>query len=151
MGARGYTLVEALVAVVVVGLLVLIGIPRAQGLLAQSNVRGARTALAGVIQQSRMRAIRESRSITLHFTDSTVWVSATPRRSAGAAPCRCDTVGTAVNVKALHGVSVSVTPDSLRLDPRGIGALPGTGGLSVVLSRSGVVESVSVNPLGRLH
>lgn len=150
MGSKGVTLVELGLVIVVAGILLLIALPRISVLRTRTEIRNARGSVAALIQQSRLRAIHESRSMTVHFTDSTVWITGAPRRSASATPCGCDTVVSAQNLLNLYGASINVTPDTLRLDPRGLSLLTGAVGLTVVLVRSGTFDTLRVNPMGHV-
>ncbi len=150
MGSRGVTLVELALVIVVAGLLLLIATPRIGVLRTRTELRNARGSVAVLIQQSRLRAIHESRSMTVRFTDSTVWITGAPRRSAGAAPCGCDTVVAAQNFLRLYGVSINASPTTLPLDPRGLSLLTGAAGLTAVLERGGVYDTLRVNPLGHV-
>lgn len=146
----GYTLVELALVLAVAGLLLLIAMPQVSLLRTRGELRGARTRVAALIQQSRLRAIHESRSVTIRFSDSTVHVTGTPRRTAGAAPCRCDTLMGDQNLRRQFGVSLSVSPDTLRLDPRGLSPLTGNDGLTLILVLSDYADTLRVDPLGNL-
>ena len=144
----GFTLVEALIVLSVVGVLLAIGFPRIKTALIKSSVRSARSSVVTLYNQSRARAIREGRSVTLRFTADSAWTTASPRRSAGSGSC--DTVGTARKLNSLYGVTVTATPDSFRIDPRGLGIQPSTSGTTVLLARAGYHDSVLISGYGRV-
>src|SRR3954468_15242040 len=58
---QGFTLVEMMLAVVILGALVLIGFPRMSAGMTKANVRGARTTLVNLIAKARTAATQANR------------------------------------------------------------------------------------------
>ena len=75
-GRRGFTLVEMMIAISVVGLMMLVGLPRAQAALRKAQLRSARNAVINLYQQARTRAINENRLVTVNLNGTSVWVTA---------------------------------------------------------------------------
>ncbi|HEU5170195.1 MAG TPA: GspH/FimT family pseudopilin [Gemmatimonadales bacterium] len=146
---RGFTLIEAMIAIGVFGILMLAGIPKAQQAVRRAQVRSARTAIANLYQQARARAITEGRNVTVNFDGNSVWMTAQPRRSAGFQPCGCDTVGMIRNLTAQYGVAVTATPGTFQVDARGLG-VPSGASTRVVVVRSGTRDSVTISGYGRV-
>ena len=66
-GQRGFSLVELLVVIVLLGLVVLVGMPAMQDWLERYRVRTAAQALAADFQLQRMRAVSRNRRFTIQF------------------------------------------------------------------------------------
>ncbi len=149
---RGFTLIELLVTLAVVGVLMTIGFPKMRTALLKAKVRSARSSVITLYNQARARAIREGRSMTVHFDNGTaqVWITGSPRRAGGSATCFCDTVDVVRNLGSLYGVTVSATPDSFRVDARGLGVQPTTAGTAVILTRAGFRDSILISGYGRI-
>jgi Tfp pilus assembly protein FimT len=139
-----------LIAVGIVGLLTLIGLPKAQAALRKAQLRSARNAVINLYQQARTRAISEGRVVTLNLNGTSVWVTAQPRRTAGAATCGCDTVGTVQNLNGNFGVAMAYDAPAYTVDARGLGMTPGTDN-KIVFTRSGVRDSFTITGYGRIN
>jgi prepilin-type N-terminal cleavage/methylation domain-containing protein len=152
IGRRGFTLVELVIVFGIVAALAVLGFPRMQQAWVKSQVRSARGSVVSVYYQARARAIREGRNVTVHFdpASASVWATASPRRAAGPASCGCDTVGPVRNLGGTYGVAVGATPDTFRVDPRGLGVQPAATGTAVVLTRGQFRDSVLIYGYGRI-
>jgi len=141
-----------MVAVGVASLLVLLAAPRIRSATNRSNIRSARGTVITMFQQAKIRAIQESRKTTLNFNNSTgtAWITAQPRRSSGAATCKCDTVGTTQNLVNLYGVTVNAAPLTFTFDPRGLGVLRTDNAMKVGLTRSDMKDSVMIGGFGEV-
>ena len=83
MGRRsGFSLVEVLIAVVIVGVMSLMAYPRVSRSMIKSDLRGGRTRLANMFATARAAATQNSRTITyVRFNGNTAVVTAKPRRT----------------------------------------------------------------------
>ncbi len=72
--AKGFTLVEAIVIVAIVGLAVTVGFPLLQNYLNRAKVEGAMRRTMVLFRQARYEAIRESRTITVQADQSGKWI-----------------------------------------------------------------------------
>jgi prepilin-type N-terminal cleavage/methylation domain-containing protein len=149
LGSRGFTLVETLVVLGAVAVLFLIGFPRVRTAMTKANVRSARSSVITLYNQARNRAVRESRSMTLHFSSANAWITGSPRRT-GTATCGCDTVGTVQYLSSAYGVTLSASPDTFHIDPRGLGVQPSASGTAIILAKSGYQDSVLIYGYGRV-
>ena len=146
--AAGFTLVETLMVVVILGTVALIGVPRVQSGLNSTNLRGARTTFVNLIAKARASATQTSRVTLLKIEGNNAYVLARPRM-VPLAGSTADTVGTVQPLDQLYGVTLTAAVDSIRFDPRGLGSGFGSGTV-FQLSRDGHTDSIRVDGLGRV-
>lgn len=149
INSRGFTLVETLVVLGAAAVLFLIGFPQVRTALTKANVRSARSSVITLYNQARSRAISEGRSVTLHFSGTTAWTTASPRKT-GTSTCGCDTVGTIQYLGSAYGVAITASPDTFRIDPRGLGVQPSATGTVITLAKLGYQDSVLIYGYGRV-
>ena len=143
MRARsGFTLIEALVCVVVLGLICLIGFPKISAAMVRSDLRSARTTVVNLVATARAASIQTGQRTWVKFDGNNALVLI--RDAAGAT----DTIGAVQNLSAQYAVTV-VGVDSIAFDPRGFGASFGDT-TSVTLSRNSHSETVTLDGLGRV-
>ena len=149
INSRGFTLIETLVVLGAAAVLFLIGFPQVRTALNKANVRSARSSVITLYNQARSRAISEGRSVTLHFSGTTAWTTASPRKT-GTSTCGCDTVGTIQYLGSAYGVTIAASPDTFRIDPRGLGVQPSATGTVITLAKLGYQDSVLIYGYGRV-
>jgi prepilin-type N-terminal cleavage/methylation domain-containing protein len=135
----GFTLVETLIVVVILGLVAIIGFPKISAALVQNDVRSARTTVINLVATARAASVQTNQSIWIKFEGGKAYVV-----TAGSA----DTIGPVQNLTTQYGVTMSGA-DSIQFDPRGFGASL-SGGVSVVLSRYSHADTVTLDGLGRV-
>jgi prepilin-type N-terminal cleavage/methylation domain-containing protein len=141
----GFTLIEILVVVVIIGIIVGIGFPSLNRAKVKSDVRSARSQAVALYYQARSTAFVTGRLTTLTFTGNQAVITATPRLSGvGTA----DTIGNVQDLGQLYGVAVTVSPgNAVAVDPRGLGnSVPTT----IYFTRSGQQDSMLVTGFGRV-
>jgi len=143
----GFTLVEALIAVVILGLIVLIGFPKMSSAMVQSDLRSARTTMVNMVATARAASVQSNRLTWIKFEGNTAHVLARPRVDGAAG---ADTVGGVQDLSDLYDVAVVPGVDSIQFDPRGFGMGFGTD-VAIVLSRSGHSSTITVDGLGRVR
>jgi prepilin-type N-terminal cleavage/methylation domain-containing protein len=136
---RGVTVVELLVALIVIGVLAAIAGVRVAALRDHISVRAAATEAVATFALARRWSL--SRAVRTAVTIDTAGAALTVR-SYG------DTVAHR-RLGAVHGVLVGATRDSMAYAPNGLGY--GASNLTVVIRRGASAESIVVSRLGRVR
>jgi len=144
---KGFTLVETLLALVILGTLAILGFPRMSVGMSSASVRGARTTLINLVAKARIAATQTNRITLLKIQGNNAFVLARPRLLPGVG--NADTLGSVERLGASYGVTLTATIDSVRFDPRGLGTGFGTG-TSFVISRNATADTVTIDGLGRV-
>lgn len=145
---RGFSLVEMLIVVVIIGIMVGIGLPKMRTGMTNNNVRAARTALINMIAAARNAGSQTNRSTWVKIEGNRAVVLARPRLDFVGGSTGADTIGPIQNLGQLYGVTVTATVDSFRFNPT-LTSLDVIG-TTFTISRSGHVETVAVDGLGRV-
>src|SRR5688572_26141437 len=66
-GSAGFTLLEIVVVVTLMLIMVGVAVPPLLAAIDHAKLRGSSSNLSGVIQRSRMHAVKRNRSVTVHF------------------------------------------------------------------------------------
>lgn len=138
--SRGVTLLELLLALLLIGLLALIAIPRLAAVTTAAALRQEATILVAVLDEARTTAIRLGTVATLTLTDSAYLVEA-------AAPADSITRWRRPG-PAVRGVRLAGGGAPMRFSPAGIAV--GVANRTLTLSRNGVARQVVVSRLGRI-
>lgn len=145
MNRRGFTLIEAVVTVVVAGLLAMLGFPTFARTLSGRAAWNARAVAIGMYAQARANATETGRATTLRWNGNTALITATPHLNGAAG---VDTIGTPRNFDQLFGVRVTGSPSTvLTIDPRGLGTSAST---IVYFTRDATRDSILVTGYGRV-
>lgn len=143
----GFTLIEAVIVFVMIGLISAYAVPRLVGGTVRNNVRAARGHIISLYSKARASAIETNRATTLNFTANTAYITASPRLTT-AGTGTVDTVGFIDNLNTRYGVTVTWNPAAqITVDPRGFGSLTVT---KVWVTRSGVSDSMVVSGFGKV-
>ncbi|MGD2136116.1 MAG: prepilin-type N-terminal cleavage/methylation domain-containing protein, partial [Gemmatimonadales bacterium] len=117
MRNRGFTIIEVLIVIGLIGLMAAIAMPRIGDALINQNVDSGRAAVVSMHAKARAVAIQRGMTSALVFNGNTVLViSRNPVTRA------VDTVGAPNDLYDRYGVSVVTSRDTLQFDPNGIGA-----------------------------
>jgi prepilin-type N-terminal cleavage/methylation domain-containing protein len=150
---KGFTVVEMLIVVVILGMIVLMGFPRMQAGVVNNNVRAARTALINMIAAARAASSQTNRSTWVKIEANRALVLARPRRLAGAG--NADTIGPIQDLGQAYGVTVvSATATTASVDSFGFNpslTTLGAAAKSFSISRSGRTDTVGVDGMGRVR
>jgi prepilin-type N-terminal cleavage/methylation domain-containing protein len=145
--SKGFTVIEMLLVITILGIVTLIGLPRMSAGRSSASVRGARTTLVNMLARTRIAAMETSRITLLKIDGNNAVILMRPRLLPGAG--NADTLGAVAPLGDSYGVSVTATIDSVRFDPRGLATGFGTG-TTFLLARNGFTETVRVDGLGRV-
>ena len=145
----GFTLVETLLVVVVVGILTLMTYPRVNAAVTRSDIRGARTRVANLLATARTVATQSSRTARLRFEGNKVFVTASPRHTVGAGDR--DTVGLVVDLNTVYGTTTTLSGGTTEIvyDPRGLASGFGAD-VTITLARGGHSQALKIDMLGRV-
>jgi prepilin-type N-terminal cleavage/methylation domain-containing protein len=141
----GFTLIELLIVVVIMGLISMLGFPRIKNAFQSSALSGARARLVTVYGAARGAAVETNRPVSMHFSGSSIWVTATPRFNASGSGT-ADTIGPVQSLADVYGVTLTSSVDSLMLDPRGLGL----NGATIVLANGHGADTVTITGFGRV-
>lgn len=155
-GRAGFSMVELLLVIGMVGVLALIAGPRARAFRESASVRGARMELSAAIEAARSAAIQRGRPARVRIrTDSLLVTVDTGAPGAAATgtfrvlgPLRLDSEYVVTVTPAVEGDSV-ITFDSRGLANPRVGT-PGTPGARYVIARGTRKDSVCVSRLGMI-
>src|SRR5438552_4788870 len=75
MRRSGFTTIEMVIVVVLIGIIAMIGFPKISKTLDKTNVRSARDAVGTLAGTARAAAIQRGCRTALHFTGNTAWVT----------------------------------------------------------------------------
>lgn len=141
MDRRGFSLIEMLIVVVIIGAMAAFAIPLISRGMDSRKVSGARIAVTTLNAKARALAVQRSRTVRFVVDGNAIkLVSQEPVTGA-------QTVTDQRDLYSVYGVTVAASRDTLYYDPRGIGLQTST--TSIVLSRpGGSTDSVLINSVG---
>lgn len=150
MGRSGFTAIELLIVVILVGVILAIGFPKMHQAVDSANVRATRVEVTTFTALARADAVQRGCRGVIHFAygaASGAWVTACPRYNVGAGTV--DTVASD-NVQNRYGVSLTSTSDSVQFDPRGLRTDNNTTIVRFTGNVSNTTDSVTINPVGKV-
>lgn len=143
--SRGFTFMELMVVVAVIGIMLAVALPYLRTSTVKGAVRGAADAVTALHAAARMSAIQRGRTAKLVIPSGAnkAFIVATKVTSTG-----IDTVGKVLNLASQFGVTITSTSDTIAFSPRGVS----TNGSSVtiVISKSTFYDTLKVSRGGRL-
>ena len=147
MKRPGFTTIEMVIVVVLIGIIAAIGFPKIRRSLDKANVRSARAAVGTLAATARAAAIQRGCPGVIHFvaTNATVWVTTN-------CPTKVDTVSGVQQLATRFNVTLTASRDSVRYDPRGL-SLDNLASNTVITFTGSVgsnVDSTVINPLGKV-
>jgi prepilin-type N-terminal cleavage/methylation domain-containing protein len=135
----GFTLLEVLLVVTIIGVLTGIAIPRTRQILDGVAVRGAAQDAAAVLELARQTAMARGERVSVD-------IDSMPARLTMRAGI--DTLRRR-NEQAIHGVRFTTTRSPVVYSQLGMGL--GVSNLTLIVSRGSAVETVTVSRLGRVR
>jgi len=141
MNRHGFSLIELLIVIIIIGAVASIGYPQVRKGLEARRVAGARIAITTMNAKARALAVQRSRVVRLVFDANTIYL-VTTHPVTGVV----DTVDRR-GLYDMYGVAVTSSADELIYDPRGLGLQ--TVGTTVTVTRpGGFADTVTIAPLG---
>jgi prepilin-type N-terminal cleavage/methylation domain-containing protein len=142
----GFTLIEMLVVVVVIGLTSLIALPKLNTAFARSNVLSAKAKVMALYSTARATAMSSNQTAILRVNGNQVYVYARPRRQAPTAGNTVDTIIRPTDISTAYGVTLSGGVDSVRISSAGLGLDSAT----LVLTKYTTIDTVYISRYGRV-
>ena len=144
MNRRGFSLIELLIVIVLIGAISSFAIPMIRRGMEARRVSGARIAITTMNAKARALAVQRSRQVRFVVTGNEIrLLSLHPVTGAV-------TVVEQRNLNTVYGVSVASTRDTLYYDPRGIG-LQNSSTTMVVARPGGFADTVVITSLGGIQ
>ena len=144
MNRRGFSLIELLIVIVLIGAISSFAIPMIRRGMEARRVSGARIAITTMNAKARALAVQRSRQVRFVVTGNEIrLLSLHPVTGAM-------TVVEQRNLNTVYGVSVASTRDTLYYDPRGIG-LQNSSTTMVVARPGGFADTVVITSLGGIQ
>jgi prepilin-type N-terminal cleavage/methylation domain-containing protein len=113
---RGFSFIEMLVVMILIGIIASLAIPRLRGSLEKQNIRSAKALTSVLVATARGVAVQRGCSATLNMTTDSIWVTACGVNP----PAALVQVGTKKLVGEEFQVTLQPTAASIVFDPRGI-------------------------------
>ncbi len=144
MARLGFTLLEVLFALVIMGVVLALGVPRLRDWMTHEGARAARLEVTTKLAAARSAAVQRGCQAELHIDDATsqVWVTACQVQGAG-----IDTVGSVVDLSVSHGVTFTSTGNLVGLTPQGLSF--GVSCIAITFSKGGYDVLLDISPVGR--
>jgi prepilin-type N-terminal cleavage/methylation domain-containing protein len=146
MGRKGFSTIEMIIVVVLVGVIASIGFPRLRRGLEKQRIRNTKALIATMVATARGTAIQRGCVATINFATDSVWVTACGL--VGNPPPANVLVGTAKQVKADVNVTLSASQATIGYDPRGMRLLFQPTTVRVIGPNH--QDSVVINELGKV-
>lgn len=144
MSKRGFSLIEMLVVVILIGIIASMGLPRLRRALEKQNIRSAKALLATLVATARGVAVQRGCSATLNMTSDSVWVT-----SCGVnPPAAVVAVGTKKLVGGEFNVTLAPTSAAIVYDPRGLATVFQSTTVRIIGPR--YQDSVVINQVGKV-
>jgi prepilin-type N-terminal cleavage/methylation domain-containing protein len=144
MNRKGFSTIEMIIVMILIGLIAAIGFPRLRQGLEKQNIRSSKALIATLAATARGTAIQRGCSATLNLSGDSVWVSACGINP----PAASVQVGTKKLVGREFNVTLSSSQASVIYDPRGIAVVFQPTTIRVI--GPNYRDSVVINELGKV-
>ena len=154
---RGFTLLELMVVVVIVGVMLAIALRPLTKAFQKTNARSARVAASQSLALTRSAGIARGCGAVFHLQDSNsaftpngkMWVTVCKATTIGAAGSTIDTLGRIDTLGKRFGATVTGTADSIQYDARGF-TINYASGAYAFSTPAGVRDSLTITSMGRV-
>lgn len=143
MNRRGFSAIELLVVLAIVGVITAFGIPRVRLAIVKSNIRSAKAAFGTLVVKARAAAVARGCNATLTLDNGTVSISVCADTGSGT-----QILGGVDSLAARFNVTMTSSATTLQFDPRGLSTTYAT--LIARFSSNSLTDSVIVNQLGQV-
>ena len=144
MRRKGFTTIELIIVIILIGVIAAIGFPRLRDGLEKQNVRSAKALIATMVATARGAAIQRGCAATLNMTVDSAWVTA-----CGVNPPAANVqVGTKKLIGDDFGVTLGPSAGTVVYDPRGIATVFQTTTVRVIGPHN--TDSVVINQVGKV-
>jgi prepilin-type N-terminal cleavage/methylation domain-containing protein len=147
MSRRGFTFIEILIVMILIGVVSALMFPRLRGAFEKTNVHGARAAVGTLAAKARAAAVARGCRSAIHFSsgaDGTVWVTVCKVN----ATTGTDTLGGVEHLASRFNVTFSPSRDSVTYAPSGVSFDNVTTILRFTAGNAS--DSVLINPVGKV-
>ena len=138
----GFTLIEIVIVFVLMGTMVLIGMPRMISTMEHNDVRGARSKVVALFNGARGYAIERNRHVTFRVNPTMVMIIESIPGGG------LDTVK--VMDFAPAGIGLTTTAASIQIDSRGIATSLASLTATIVMSKGSYADTVLISGFGRV-
>jgi prepilin-type N-terminal cleavage/methylation domain-containing protein len=138
----GFSLMELLIVIVVVGILVLVLVPRVGPTTARREVTGATEAFASIFRQARASAVQQRQTMTLSFDAGVASILVSPNGV-------LDTVGLPMNFPNDFGITPTVSSAPIVVAPTGM--VTAGAPFTFTATKRGQSRSITVTGAGRIE
>ena len=141
---RGFTVIEMLIVVTLIGVVSAFGLPRMNELMKRESTRSARREVVTLVSRARNSAAQRGCRATLHIDAATerVWVTVCSTTTTG-----LDTLGPILNTQTKYKVLMAADADSLPFAANSLGLATST--ISFSFTRDSYSTSMRVTRVGR--
>ena len=153
MSRRGFSLVEMVLVMVVIGLATMIAIPRLRNVTDRANVRGARGEFMDLVTKARATAVARGCITTFKMTTGTAakaWVTTCKTTDVGVAGAALDTVWIVDSLAVRYKVNITSDVASITFDRRGLRTNYVLSTIRAQSTTSSVIDSIQVNQVGKV-
>lgn len=150
---RGFTLIELLIVIVIVGVLMMVALPKMGSANRSNAVHAASRKTVAYLSQARALAIQNGRQARFYVDGNKILVGVT--NPDGSLPS-ANVIGQQDLGQELK-VTITIVPtpstatkDSIAFDPRGLGQLGATKSRRFIIERDGLADTVCVYGFGKV-
>lgn len=142
MRHRGFTMIELMIVIVLVGAMASFAFPRIGDAITKQRVKSARTAIVSLHAKARANAIQRGAQTTFRLDKNVVTITSRHPLTGAA-----DTVGVE-SLVSRYGVEVKSSRVSLVFDPRGLGMESDQTEIAITRGKWG--EKILISARGRV-
>jgi Tfp pilus assembly protein FimT len=143
MNSRGLTVSELVIALVLIGAISAMAVPRLGQSMTKQGMVSARNGVVAMVAKAKASAVQRGSRTTLLLTGGNLVIKS--RHPVSGA---IDTVGVPENLTKRYGASVAASRDSLVFDPRGLGMESGS--TTVVVRKGDYADTLVISAAGRV-